>query len=74
MIGFLKPLSLVSASNIVCLQADESTNLPIYVNCPQANLFTVEIRDNAGFLWTDNAATPAKPSDYILVLRFVELN
>ncbi len=43
MIGFLKPLLLVGASNIVCLQADESTNLPVYVNCPQSNLFTVEL-------------------------------
>ncbi len=74
MIGILKPIVLVAASNISCLQAEENTNLPVELNCPQSNLFTVEIRDNTGALWTDNAATPAKPADYILVLRFTEVN
>lgn len=74
MIGFLKPIVLVGSTNTVYLQAEDNTNLPVFINCPQSNVFTIEIRDNSGALWTDNAGTPAIPTDYVMMLRFVELS
>ena len=41
---------------------------------PQSNNFTVSIRDATGALYLDNAGTPAKPSNYILTLRFTEVD
>jgi hypothetical protein len=56
------------------LQAEDNTNLPTVLTCPQSNNFTIEIRDNTGALWTDNASpTAAKPADYIMMLRFIEI-
>lgn len=75
-IGFLKPVVLVGSSNTVYLQAEDNTNLPVYLeSCPQNNQFTVGIYTNANppVLWTDNAGTPVKPTDYILTLRFTEI-
>lgn len=73
MIGFLKPIVLVGASNTVYLQAEDNTNVPVFMNCPQSNTFTVEIRDNSNpaELYLDNAG--AVPAHYIMMLRFVEL-
>jgi len=73
MIGFLKPIVLVGSSNLVYFQAEDITNTPVFVTCPQSNTFKVEIRDNSGNLYTDNAGTPAKPADYVMTLRFIEL-
>lgn len=73
MIGFLKPIVLVGSTNTVYLQAEDNTNLPVFMNCPQSNTFTVEIRDNLGALYTDNAGTPAIPADYVMMLRFIEV-
>lgn len=75
-IGFLKPIVLVGASNTCYLQAEDNTNLPIHLDsCPMNNQFTVQIYTNANppVLWTDNAATPIKPADYVLTLKFTEL-
>jgi hypothetical protein len=75
-IGFLKPIVLVGASNLVYLQAEDNTNLPIHLDsCPLNNTFTVGIYTNAvpPALWTDNAATPIKPANYILTLKFIEV-
>lgn len=74
-IGFLKPIVLVGSSTTAYFQAEDNTNLPIYLESPpQSNTFTVTIRDATGALYTDNAATPAKPSNYILTLRFTEVD
>lgn len=73
MIGFLKPIVLVGGTNTVYFQAEDNTNLPVFINCPQSNIFTVEIRDNDGALYTDNAGTPAPPANYVMILRFLEL-
>lgn len=74
-IGFLKPLILVGSTNTVIFQAEDNTNLPIFMDCPpQSNTFTVSIRDATGALYLDNAGTPAKPSNYILNLRFTEVD
>lgn len=75
-IGFLKPIVLVGASNTCYLQAEDNTNLPIHLDsCPMNNQFTVAIYTNANppVLWTDNAATPIKPADYVLTLKFTEV-
>ena len=73
-IGFLKPIVLVGSTNTVYLQAEDNTNLPIHLpNCPMTYTFTIEIRDNTGALWTDNAGTPAVPADYLLNLKFTEV-
>ena len=73
MIGFLKPIVLVGSTNTVYLQSEDNTNLPVFLNCPQSNIFTITIRDNDGALYLDNAATPVIPADYIMMLRFVEV-
>lgn len=74
-IGFLKPIVLVGSSNTAYFQAEDNTNLPIYFNTPpQSNTFQVTIRDATGALYLDNAGTPAKPSNYILTLRFIEID
>ena len=73
MIGFLKPIVLVGSTNTVYLQAEDNTNLPVFMNCPHSNTFTVEIRDNLGALYTDNAGVPAIPADYVMMLRFIEV-
>jgi hypothetical protein len=72
-LGFLKPIVLVGASNTVYFQAEDNTNLPVVLTCPQSNNFTVEIRDNMGALYLDNAGVPAKPADYVMILRFIEI-
>lgn len=72
-IGFLQPVVLVGSTNTCFLNAQDNTNLPVHFDsCPMSNQFTIEIRDNTGALWTDNAVTPLIPSDYILTLKFVE--
>lgn len=74
-IGFLKPIVLVGSTNTVYLQCEDTTNLPVHFDsCPMNNTFTVEIRTNDGALWTDNAGTPAIPANYILTLKFTEVN
>jgi hypothetical protein len=73
MIGFLKPIVLVGSTNTVYLQSEDNTNLPVFLNCPQSNIFTVEIRDNDGALYLDNATVPVIPANYIMMLRFVEV-
>ena len=74
-IGFLKPIVLVGASNTVYLQAEDNTNLPVYLNSmPMNNNLVVSIYDNSGTLWKDNAATPVVPTDYILTLKFTEVD
>lgn len=74
-IGFLKPIVLVGSSTTAYFQAEDVTNLPIYLPTPpQSNTFTVTIRDATGALYTDNAGTPAKPSNYVLTLRFTEMD
>lgn len=73
--GFLKPLILVGSTNTVIFQSEDNTNLPIYLQTPpQGSNLTVTIRDATGALYLDNAGTPAKPSNYILSLRFVEVD
>jgi hypothetical protein len=73
-IGFLRPIVLVGSTNTVYLEAEDNTNLPTVLTCPQSNIFTIEIRDNTGALWTDNAGSPAKPADYVMILRFIEID
>lgn len=74
-IGFLKPVVFVGSSNTDYLQAEDNTNLPIYFSSIPVNPFlTVSIRDNDGNLFTDNAATPAKPGSYVLTLRFTQVD
>ena len=38
MIGFLKPIVLVGSTNTVYFQAEDVTNVPVFVNCPQSNV------------------------------------
>lgn len=73
MIGFLKPIVLVGSTNTVYLQAEDTTNVPVFLACPQSNVFTITIRDNDGALYTDNAGVPAIPANYVMMLRFLEL-
>ena len=70
-IGFLKPVVLAGASSTSYFQAEDNTNLPTVLTCPQSNIFTIEIRDNTGALYTDNAS--AIPADYVMILRFIEI-
>ena len=71
MIGFLKPIVLVGSTGTCFFNAEDNTNLPVFLNCPQSNIFTVEIRDNTGALYVDTAAAPV--ADYVMMLRFLEL-
>ena len=72
-IGFLKPIIIVPASNTAYLMADTATNEPVYMGRrPLNNNFNVQIVDVNGNLWTDNAATPAVPANWVLTLHFTE--
>ena len=74
-LGCLKPVQLTSGTaNSAYLVAETNTNECIYLDCiPLSNFFNVSIYDNTGALFTDNAGTPAKPAEYILTLKFTEL-
>lgn len=72
-VGFLKPIVLVGTNKTCYFQAEDNTNVPLYLpSPPQSNQFQVTIRDATGALYLDNAGTPAKPANYIMTLRFVE--
>lgn len=77
LLGFLKPIVLVGASNYCYLQAEDNTNVPTYLQGrPTNNNFSVSIFDNASnpTLFLDNATTPAIPAPYMLVLSFREVS
>lgn len=76
-LGFLKPIVLVGASNYCYFQAEDNTNTPTYLTTrPTNNNFTISIYDNASnpspFL--DNATTPAIPAPYVMILSFREVD
>ena len=76
-LGFLKPIVLVGASNYAYLQAEDNTNTPTYLtHRPTNNNFTISIYDNAAnpSLFLDNAAIPAIPAPYVLTLSFREVD
>jgi hypothetical protein len=78
MIGFLKPIVLVGSEDSCYLQAEDNTNLPLYVEAGSMSPnFSVSIltSDNPPLPYTDNTiGTPAPPAQYVLSLRFTEIN
>lgn len=76
MIGYLKIQQFAPNNNGNYLTAEDNTNVRMYLpNRPMNNNFTITIRDNAATpaLFLDNAASPAQPANYILVLSFEEV-
>lgn len=75
MLGYLKIQQYAPNNNTNYLTAEDNTNPPLYLdNRPMNNNFTISIFDNAAppVLFLDNAATPAQPANYILILSFQE--
>jgi hypothetical protein len=73
MLGFLKPIVFVGASNFGYFQAEDNTNVPTYLTSrPQNNNFAISIFNNANppALYLDQTAVPANPAAYILILSF----
>jgi hypothetical protein len=73
MLGFLKPIVFVGASNFGYFQAEDNTNVPTYLSSrPYNNNFSISIFDNAAtpVLYKDQTAVPANPAAYILILSF----
>ena len=76
MLGFLKPIVFVGASNLDYLQAEDNTNVPTYLeNRPNNNHFTITINDNSSTpaLFLDNAAVPVANANYVMMLSFREI-
>lgn len=76
MIGYLKIQQFAPNNNSNYLTAEDNTNVRMYLpNRPMNNNFTITLRDNAATpaLFLDNAASPAQPANYILVLSFQEV-
>ena len=74
MLGFLKPIVLAGSTNTVYFQAEDNTNLPIYLPTPPTNnIFNVSILDNNSAPYLDTATTPVAPAAYVLLLRFTEI-
>jgi len=54
-IGFLKPIVLVGSSNTIYFQAEDNTNLPIYLDSVPLNpTINVRVLDQAGNLYLDD--------------------
>ena len=73
MLGFLKPIVFVGASNFGYFQAEDNTNVPTYLTSrPQNNNFNISIFDNANppVLYKDQNAAPANPAAYVMILSF----
>jgi hypothetical protein len=72
-LGLLMPTVLAGASSTSFLQSLDNTNVPILMQCPLNQTFTVSIFDNQATPapWTDNLG--ALPGAYVLVLRFTEV-
>jgi hypothetical protein len=74
-LGILMPTIIQGASNLVYFQSLDNTNLPIYLeNMPANNNLTVFINDNEGNPYLDNAGVPAVPAEYVLILKFSEVD
>lgn len=57
-LGFLKPIVLVGSNNYVYFQAEDNTNLPLYLeNGPNNSILNVRLLDQTGALWVDDNAT-----------------
>jgi hypothetical protein len=58
LIGFLKPVVLVGANSSVYLQAEDGTNLPLYLeNGPNNSILNIRVLDQAGNPWLDDNPT-----------------
>lgn len=58
LIGFLKPIVLVGANTSAYLQAEDNTNLPLYLeNAPNNSILTIRVLDQAGNAWLDDNTT-----------------
>jgi hypothetical protein len=76
MLGFLKVQQFAPNNNSNYLSAEDNTNVPTYLaQRPNNNQFTISIYDNASppVLFKDNAATPANPAPYLIILSFREV-
>jgi hypothetical protein len=58
LIGFLKPVVLVGSNTSAFLQAEDNTNLPLYLeNAPNNSILTIRVLDQAGNAWLDDNTT-----------------